>query len=283
MMQSETSSAVSSYDRTMLSAEASRFRWRSGTRLGRLVVPLVWRTSAVAPASARSSDLSLISPWSLVCEPSGPIQRDLDQPGTGGQRLSCRGGLAWGHEQEPGAGVFEVEPELVLFISRVERAADADHRRGKECKDGFGTIRKHRCDAIARLDSVRGERGRQLIGQLAQPAIGQRGTVGDDQRGFAGRTAFEQRAEIGVDPSIVVDQRFPLTKAIASLARAGHDFREVGDSTNHSRIGFPLPASKWSPSPEATSASTRSPGSFNTSCSPYEHGEDLSADLQLAR
>jgi hypothetical protein len=61
---------------------------------------------------------------------------------------------------------------------------------------------------------MRRERGRDLFGQLAEAAIGQRRTVRDDQRGLVGRPAIEQRADVGVDPSIVVDQRFAKERAV---------------------------------------------------------------------
>src|SRR5258708_29733421 len=91
-------------------------------------------------------------------EPSGWIQLDLDQLGTRRKRLPRRERFVWWDEQESCAGVFEVEPELVLFISRVERAADADHRRGEERKDRLGAVWEDCCDAIARLNTARSRR-----------------------------------------------------------------------------------------------------------------------------
>ena len=51
MTQSDASSGVSSYVAMMFATDAVRFSWRSGTRLGRLVVPLVCSTRPMSPAA----------------------------------------------------------------------------------------------------------------------------------------------------------------------------------------------------------------------------------------
>src|SRR5262249_31553025 len=55
----------------------------------------------------------------------------------------------------------------------------------------------------------------------------------------------------------------PATKPYASIASSIHDGRAV-ISDSHCVIWRPWPGSKYSPSPEATSASTRAAGSFTT-------------------
>ena len=72
------------------------------------------------------------------------------------------------------------------------------------------------------------------------------------------------------------------TNRIASRAMAGHRRREVGESTSHSLIGLPLPASKRFPSRASTSASTRAP-KLDDEPVAHEHREDVSADLELSR
>jgi len=187
----------------MLSADASKFRCRAtGVQdQGR-------RFAAGQGRRAHPARRVVVQ-----VQTSTRIQLDLDQLPARRQGLARRRRLAWRHKQEPRTSVLEIEPELVLFICGVEGAADADHRGGQEKEDGLGAVLEHGRYTIARLNPVRRERDRDLFGQLAQPAVSQRRTVRDDQRRFVSRTTVKERADIGVDRSIVVDQLYPLTLA----------------------------------------------------------------------
>src|SRR5260370_40563083 len=66
MRERERGGGGGGYEGGMLAGEFGRFRWRRGTRLGRLVVPLVWRTRAVASAAAGSRDPLRAPPWLLI-------------------------------------------------------------------------------------------------------------------------------------------------------------------------------------------------------------------------
>src|SRR5487761_1396118 len=103
----------------MLPAEAKRLRCRSGTSLGRLVVPLVCRTRATssspgAPAvldGSRGAALSIASfPWASIwastrLTPDGIARRGFALAGRDDEY--CR------------AGVLQVEAKLFLFICSV--------------------------------------------------------------------------------------------------------------------------------------------------------------------
>ena len=90
--------------------------------------------------------------WLLIWRrPAACSSTSISLPPAGRARRAAR--LTWRHEQEPGARVLEVEPELVLLVCRVERAGDADHRRGQEREDRFRPIGEDERDAITRRDT----------------------------------------------------------------------------------------------------------------------------------
>ena len=80
--QSATSASPRAYVPAMVPAEAARFRCRSGTRLGRPVLPLVWSTSATSSGEGAPAERPPARPpiWTSPVAPRAAVRTGIRPP-----------------------------------------------------------------------------------------------------------------------------------------------------------------------------------------------------------
>ena len=206
----------------MARAEAARLRWRIGTPLGLLVVPLVCSSSATASGSRGGAEPAAAMPPSASSAVRGA--RELDLP----HAERCAGGarralLAAQEEHRARLQVLEIGAELVARVGLVERRGgraggdDAEERR-----DDLGPVRQAHRDGVARPDAGRRERAGEPVGDRAQLAVG---------RALAARGLDERERAVGRRRAGRAAPVAPVTRAIpcrrrqlpASTSRADRD------------------------------------------------------------
>ena len=101
-------------------------------------------------------------------------------------------------DQDPRAGVFEVEAELFFRVRRVQRRRRARDRCGQDRHDHRQTVRQRDADAIAAPDAGGRELFRDGLHLVAQRAVADTEMVlGKNDRGLFGRAVFQQFEECG--------------------------------------------------------------------------------------
>ena len=137
---------------TMLAAEAQRLAWLSGTIFGREVVPEVCRMRATA-SPARSATGASAAPSKANSPALSPSRSEM----TGMPRAfaTLDGGRLGTGIDDQGAGVeiVEIELELALLVTRIQRRGCTPRRHADESARGQGAVREHDGDAIGRGDS----------------------------------------------------------------------------------------------------------------------------------
>ncbi len=170
MMTRQRSCGVNASVAAMFCAEAARLRWRSGTILGREVVPEVCSTSATSsgpgcagPASANGTE--------SVKLPAGPLSSasQLDQRNLALRRDGTRGRVrAALDDQRLGVEIAEIEIELVGAIGGVERRGRRPACHRDEGGRHLRPVRHHHRDRVALIDAERAQRAAGLLHQAQQ-------------------------------------------------------------------------------------------------------------------
>ena len=121
-------------------------------------------------------------------EPHRTVARyiGLDERGAIRKRTPCRLGHAPAHDERLGAGVVEIEAELLFLICRVQRRSRSHRRSGQKQHHGLDTVRQNERDRVAAPQAQLGEPVRGLLDHLAKTPVGELGTIGDRDRDRVG-------------------------------------------------------------------------------------------------
>ena len=193
MMLRQRSAGVSARVRPICVAEASTFRWDSGTSFGREVVPEVCSSSATSSGPEKAG-----SPLPAAVfrrnDPAAVASGRSSMMETPSAPAAWRAGLLHTclHHQGLGLQIPEIEVEFIGPVGGVQRRrgrAGADGQEGASHVRPVGQYDRH---PVLAADPAGIECTHRALGELAEGAVAQRRPVrAEDGRG-AGRLAAEQ-------------------------------------------------------------------------------------------